>query len=103
MKEASAAVEDEEDITLTDRSLKDCWSIYLNASKSHTALTDDELVSMMQSLIDATNLLSDIDDAYYKLVSDNLKSKHFDLAVIAAARGIASVPVLPGTPTFKVV
>lgn len=96
MKEATSSVDVndflEEETTLTDRSVKDCWALYLDQARSHTSLTPVELCAMMQSLVDARDGLSIIDDNYYQIVSDSLVGRYFDLVQIAEGRNITDYP-----------
>ena len=104
MKEATSAVEDDEDEdTITDRSVDACWQLYLDQRTSHTSLSVDELRSMMQSLIDAVDSLVMIDEPYYRLVSDNLRSRYYDLELLVQARGESEFPVLKTTPILSLV
>lgn len=97
MKEATSSVDlgDDDEETLADRDVKECWMLYLDQVKSHTTLTTAELCSMMQLLVDARAALCKIDDGYYRLACDSLTSKYNDLLLIAKGRNITDYPVMP--------
>jgi hypothetical protein len=112
MKETTAAALDLFDNTLDDewdeitspgttlpepRTLSECWELYRDTNRSHTDLSDQEIVAMLQSLVDAHNALIEIDEDYYAMTIDSLENRYFgyrDLALIAKARDIKDYPVL---------
>ncbi len=88
------------DPTMEKRSLAECWVIYRSSMGSHTQLTNDEIILMMQSCVDAITLLEQIDPSYFALAVDAIRhpSGYFDLLMVARARCIedADMPKLPG-------
>ena len=81
----------------TKRSLAECWTVY--RTKLHTELSEDELVSMMQSCVDVISLLNQIDPNYYRIVIDAMIDPsgygYSELERIAIGRCIEDYPKLP--------
>lgn len=79
------------------RTLAECWALYRDPKASHTKLTEEELIAMMQSCVDAITILDQIDPVYYRVITDSIRwpRGYFDLELVVRGRCIEDYPKLP--------